>query len=176
MADNQKWVLNISSKTIPEHVMNFLSLGEKFALPLNVNNSRDRLDTTLAIVKNFEASSQKIPERVVDKVRSSLVNILKKNLQNNKHVNYIDARLQKEYIVCNRFLRNNDDIFVTKADKGQVTVIMDRTDYIKQMENMLDDETTYRHIKNNPLRKITVKLDNMIKTWREMEIVDEFMY
>jgi len=175
-ADNQKWVVNNSSKTIPERVLNFLSLGEKFALPLNVNNSKDRVDTTLAIVKNFEASSHKIPERVVDKLRSSLVNILKKNLQNNKHVNYIDARLQKEYIACKRFLKNNDDIFVTKADKGQVTVIMDKTVYTKQMENMLNDESTYRHIKNNPLRKITVKLDNMIKTWRDMKIVDEFMY
>jgi len=47
-------------------------------------------------------------------------------------------------------------------------------DYPK--ENTLDDESTYRHIKNNPLRKIIVKLDNMIKTWREMEIVDEVTY
>jgi len=83
MVDNQKWVVNNSNKIIPLPVMNFLSLGEKFALPLDFNNSKDRLDTTLAFVKNFEASSYKIPDRVVDKVRSSLVNTLKKNLQNN---------------------------------------------------------------------------------------------
>jgi|GEM_PF-1112420 len=176
MVDNQKWVVNNSNKIIPLPVMNFLSLGEKFALPLDFNNSKDRLDTTLAFVKNFEASSYKIPERVVDKVRSSLVNTLKKNLQNNKHVNYIDARLQKEYISCKRFLKNNEDIFVTKADKGQVTVILDKNNYIKQMESLLNDDSTYRQIKKNPLRKITVKIDNMIKAWRDSKIIDEGAY
>jgi len=35
---------------------------------------------------------------------------------------------------------------------------------------------TYRLVKNNPLRKITTRLDNLIKTWSENDIIDECTY
>jgi len=54
--DKSKWIINYSSKEVPNFVNNTLSLGERFALPINVNDSRDRLDITLSIIKNFEAS------------------------------------------------------------------------------------------------------------------------
>jgi len=78
--DNSKWVVNNSNKVIPESVTRFLSLGERFAVPINVNNNKDRMDTALMFVKNFEASSYKFSERVVDKVRSLIVNSLSVNL------------------------------------------------------------------------------------------------
>jgi len=174
--DNSKWIINNCSKNIPKRVSRFLSLGEKFALPLDFKDNRDRLDVSFAIIKNFEACSHVIPEKVVDKVRSSVVNSVKKSLYSNKHVNHMDSALQKEYINCKNFLKNNDDIFVTKADKGQVTVIMDKTDYIKQMEDILKDDSTYKMLKSNPLRKITCKLDAMIRTWFEAKIIDEWQY
>jgi len=179
--DKSKWIINYSSKEIPNYVNNILSLGERFALPINVNDSRDRLDTTLkwvvsnSIVKNFEASIFKFPVQCVDK-RAMIVNSLNRNLYRSKHVNYIDAHIHKEFVKCKNFLKNNDDIFVTKADKGQVTVIMNRSAYIDQMLKILDDGNTYRLIKNNPLRKITTRLDNLIKTWSENDIIDDCTY
>jgi len=174
--DNSKWVVNNCNKAIPDSVKKFLSLGEKFALPLNVNNNKDKTDTIVAFVKNFEATVHKIPEKVVDKVRSSFVNSLKKNLNNNKHVNYIDAKIYKEFLNCKKFLKNNDDIFVTKVDKGQVTVIMDKNAYVEQMEVLLKDNSTYRPLDKNPLQKITTKLDCMIKAWFDTKIIDDRQY
>jgi len=174
--DNSKWVVNNYSKIIPEPVKKFVSLGDKFALPLNVKDSKDKIDTTFAFVKNFEASCHKIPEKVVDKVRSSFVNSLKKNLNSNKYLNYIDTQIYKEYVKCKKFLKNNDDIFVTRADKGQVTVLMDKNVYIKQMEEILKDDSTYRPLSKNPLRKMTTKLDGMIKAWFDMKIIEEWQY
>jgi len=162
--DKSKWIINYSSKEIPNFVNNMLSLGERFALPINVNDSKDRLDTTLSIIKNFEASIFKFPVQIVDKLRAMVIKSLDRNFYRNKHVNYIDAHIHKEYVKCRNFLKNNDDILVTKADKGQVTVIMDRSAYNEQMLRILEDENTYRSLKNNPLRKITIRLDNLIKT------------
>jgi len=174
--DRSKWIINYSSKEIPDYVSNILSLGERFALPINVNDSRDRLDTTLGIVKNFEASIYKFPEMCVDKIRAMVVNSLNRNLYRYKLLNYLDAHIHKEFIKCKKFLKNNDDIFVTKADKGQVTVVMDKSAYVDQMVKILDDDNTYRPVKNNPLRKITTRLDNLIKTWSENDIIDESTY
>jgi len=116
--DKSKWTINYSSKEIPNDVKNILSLGEKFALPINVNDSRDRLDTALGVVKNFEASIFKFPEQCVDKLRAMVVNSLNRNLYRSKHFYYFDAHINKEFIKCRNFLKNNDDIFFTKADKG----------------------------------------------------------
>jgi len=174
--DKSKWIINYSSKEIPNYIKNILSLGERFALPINVNDSRDRLDTALGIVKNFEAFIFKFPEPCMDKLRAMVVNSLNRNLYRNKHFNYFDAHFNKEFIKCRNFLKNNDDIFVTKTDKGQVTVIMDKNAYVDQMLKILDDENTYRLVKNNPLRKITTRLDNLIKTWSENDIIDESTY
>jgi len=67
-------------------------------------------------------------------------------------------------------LKNNIDIFVTKADKGQITVIMDKNVY---MDKMLNDTETYRPIKTNPLLKINNKLNNRIKDWLDSQVIDE---
>jgi len=174
--DKSKWIINYSSKEIPDYVKNILSLGERFALPINVNDSKDRLDTVLGIVKNFEASIFKFPEQCADKLRAMVVNSLNRNLYRDKHFNYFDAHIHKEFVKCKNFLKNNEDIFVTKADKGQVTVIMDKNAYVDQMLKILDDENTYRPVKNNPLRKITTRLDSLIKTWSENGIIDDCTY
>jgi len=42
----------------------------------------------------------------------------------------MDVHIYKEFRKCKKFLKNNDDIFVTKADKSQITVIMDKFIYI----------------------------------------------
>jgi len=174
--DNSKWIVNFSNKNILKRVSGFLSSGEKFALPIDLKNNRDRLDVSLAVTKNFEACSHLIPERVVEKVRSSIVNSVKKSLHSSKHVNHTDRYLLKEYVNCKKFLKNNEDIFVTKADKGQVTVIMDKIEYVKEMEDILNDDSTYKILKSNPLRKITCKLEAMIKTWFETKIIEKWQY
>jgi len=174
--DMSKWVINVCSKKIPEHVIKIVGLGDRFGVPINFNDSKDRLDIALDVIKNFEASSFKFPERLVDKVRSMVVNSLRCNLYSNKHLNYFDTHIHNEFVKCKKFLKNNQDIFVTKADKGQVTVIMDRAIYNDQMFRILDDADTYKSLKNNPLRKITTKCDNLLKAWRDSGIIDDKTY
>lgn len=74
--------------------------------------------------------------------------------------------------MCNQFLKGNDDIVVTKADKGQVTVIMDKADYISKMKLMLSDQSTYRKIKKDPINKLSSKINSLIKSWHDSNIID----
>ena len=39
----------------------------------------------------------------------------------------------KSITLTNKFLHENKDIFVTKADKGNITVLMKHSDYIIEM-------------------------------------------
>ena len=43
-------------------------------------------------------------------------------------------------------LKQNNDISLKKVDKGSTTVIMNKTDKIKEGENLLNDEHRYRHL------------------------------
>jgi len=51
----------------------------------------------------------------------------------------MDIHIYKEFRKCKKFLKNNDDTFVTKAEKSQVT-IMDKFTYIDQMTKILDND------------------------------------
>ncbi|KAH7969860.1 hypothetical protein HPB52_022381 [Rhipicephalus sanguineus] len=42
-----------------------------------------------------------------------------------------------------RRLQQNKDIVILPADKGNATVILDRSDYVSKMTSLLEDETTY---------------------------------
>jgi mannitol-specific phosphotransferase system IIBC component len=42
-------------------------------------------------------------------------------------------------------LKSDDTIIVTKADKGNAVVVMDKAKYIQQVNNMLDDSLYTHH-------------------------------
>lgn len=75
----------------------------------------------------------------------------------------MDRHILNEFSNCKNFLRNNDDVFVTRADKGQITVIMDKNTYLNQMTELLSDITTYKKLKKDSIKSITSKLNQLIK-------------
>jgi len=87
--DKSKWIINNSSKMIPDYVMNILSLGDKFGLPIDIKDKHDRMEATLNVIKNFESSCFKFPVNSLDKLRTVIVNLLSKHLYGSKHTNYL---------------------------------------------------------------------------------------
>ena len=48
------------------------------------------------------------------------------------------------------FLKNNPNILITKADKGNTTVALDKTKYVNEIKTMLSDSRTYTPLKKDP--------------------------
>ncbi|RLU19574.1 hypothetical protein DMN91_008131 [Ooceraea biroi] len=65
---------------------------------------------------------------------------------------------------------------VTRADKGQVTVILNRSDYYDKMSLLLEDTTTYKKFNKDPTKRITNKISAMVKVWRDDGIIDDSTY
>jgi len=84
--------------------------------------------------------------------------------------------LLKQFSLCKKFLRENDELFVTKADKDQVTVIMKKQTYLNRMNLTLDNDSTYKRIKKDPLNSITNKTNKMLKLWADNKIIDKPTY
>ena len=62
-----------------------------------------------------------------------------------------------------RNLRNNEDIIVLKADKGNVAVILDREDYDKKMLDHLSASGSYKRLVRDPTKKIIAEVTKTIK-------------
>jgi len=72
-----------------------------------------------------------------------------------------------------KFCKNNKNIIYTKADKGNVTVAMDKDFYINKIEELLNDQNTYTIVKKNPIKLIENNLNNMVKKWLQKEFISK---
>ncbi|KAL6420616.1 hypothetical protein ACFW04_014645 [Cataglyphis niger] len=146
---------------VPERVLELLSLGDNFGLPLQQSHKKNRISIALETVKNLEANHRHISNELIETTRISIANSLERFLCKNKHINHVDRYILGGFSLCKEFLRNNDDIFVTKADKGHITVVMDKKDYLEKMEYILNDQST---------------INLLIKSWRDNGLIDETTY
>jgi len=59
------------------------------------------------------------------------------------------------WLSCTKiFTKNNPNILFTRADKGNVTVILQKNDYTNRIENMLSEDNTYISLNKDPLNKL----------------------
>lgn len=116
-----------------------LSLGPKFNL--------DRRQVPYhEIISSVELGICSMVESEKTLVRNEVCNIL----NNNKiHANQHSCKDFKEKILRGRlketkeFLKSNPELLVTKADKGNITVVITKEYYSKKMKDLFLDQGTY---------------------------------
>ena len=55
-------------------------------------------------------------------------------------------------------LKNDNNIVILPADKGRVTVVMDKTDYFDKMDALLLDKRTYKELNTTRRQHFNVNL------------------
>ena len=73
-----------------------------------------------------------------------------------------DFLFSKEEIKSLENLRNCTNIVIVKQDKGNGIVILDKDDYNKKMEAILEDETKFQRLDEDPV-KLTLQRENKVK-------------
>ena len=59
-------------------------------------------------------------------------------------------------------LSNNKNIIIQKADKGNTVVIIDRANYIKEMEKILSDTNKFLKVTFNPKHKVNKEIRDLL--------------
>ena len=59
-------------------------------------------------------------------------------------------------------LRRNKDIITQKADKGNTVVLLDKSSYIKKMEELLADTSKFVKVEFNKKHKVNQKLQHLL--------------
>lgn len=144
---NDKFFINNTHIVFPKESIWLLSLGNKFALPTTKENFS--IIHTVAEIE-FIVQRLKIEQEEKDKMRNKVTNRLsnyKRNLVNSNEEKFIN----KVYKNTKIFLKKHEEeVILTNADKGNITVIMYREEYMEKMKELLEDKTTYRRIRNDP--------------------------
>ena len=70
-----------------------------------------------------------------------MLTVVNNYIRKNKiqHITRDDRMINTNLALTKKFKKDNPEIFITKADKGNVTVIMNNTDYIDKVEAALSD-------------------------------------
>ncbi|EFN60903.1 hypothetical protein EAG_00282, partial [Camponotus floridanus] len=109
--------INLSSTQIPDNIKSFLQLGENFSLPVT---NKTKLTTEFII--NFENNLVKLPH---DK-RSAVRNKFTRVINSIPSYQYPLTKTHKWLLHLNKvtrnFLNDNQNLIITRADKGNITV------------------------------------------------------
>jgi len=80
-------------------------------------------------------------------------------------------KLTKRFI---KIIKNHPSIIFTKADKGNITVALDKNEYITRMEDMLHDQDIY--IKKTSVNKLTNSARTLLTRWTKNNYITTDIY
>ena len=124
-------------------------------------------------LKNIEIGTRNLDDNnatIKDDILTAVNNYIKRN--KTQHITREDRMINNNLIITKKFKKDNPEIFITKADKGNVTVIMKKTEYIEKVEIALSEKKYYTVINKSPLRILQNKIKVLIKNWEQKGVLD----
>lgn len=166
--DNQ--IFNYTNLEIPIEAKRILSVGPKFGIPLTKKEIPFH-----TIIKDIEfcISSQNLNDNEKDLIRSNAINIITNHCNSLERFDKYD-RIIKDFNKTKHFLKNNDNLMVSKSDKGNSTVLIWKDEYFSHMNNMLDDEGTYKLINKDPTPKFQTEANKILKLLVDLDHITIF--
>ena len=192
----EKYIKNLSNKKITDAQIKLISHGLKF-IPVNkLNKNRIRRQ----LLQDFETFARRMRLKYMFYghnrnvhpfyVKSNWNPPVQRSVALESYLEEVKLQLTEIQITKPKQnlsrdeqkalneLKQNNDINLKKADKGSTTVIMNKTDKIKEGENLLNDEQSYKRLtepmvkgtRNKVLHLITDlhrenHIDDMTKKW-----------
>ena len=147
-----KWVINLSKTPFTTEQLSLLQKGPNFA----ITPKYPHIDAYITAV---EQASSKLLAQEADELRSDVNRLLKQQeTQHNKQCN-----LNPTQCTALTQLKQDTSRVVLTADKGMAMVIMDQEDYIIKANTLLQDTSTYKLLKKNPISSLKNKLITILK-------------
>jgi len=169
---NNSWFVNVSKTDIPQDVQSLLQLGEKFCLRSLPNSQHFVFD----FIKNIEHNISSLDQETANNVRCLSVQTINKCLLSPPHFSDLDSRLLSLTKITKKFLSDHPDIIVTKADKANVTVSLDKTEYFDKMHDLLSDRNTYMVMSRDPTNRVISQLRELLQRWRKNDYISNGTY
>lgn len=145
--DHSRFVVNLSQRNLSDSETKLLNKGLNFSL---TSAHRSNLDVVLPI----ENVASLLPPDQRDYYRSLIRQVLEKPIKTQPNVS-------KEEFQALKHLKADDSIVILPADKGKVTVILDKDEYQTKLNNLLTGE--YVKIEKDPTDSIEKAIKSKLK-------------
>ena len=135
-------IINLSDVELTALQKDILCRGPHFGVPRNTRPEE--------VLCEFELFYRKLSNFVprslsaVAQCRSSLEALAHEYV--NTKLDLKTFSLGREHLKVLKELRNNNDLVVTRPDKGRATVVMNRQDYVMKMLTILNDQTKFQKL------------------------------
>ena len=86
------------------------------------------------------------------------------------------ANLSQAEHTAIKCLREDDSIVIAQADKGNITVVIDRSEYEGKIQTLLDDTGTYRRLTKDPTMAQERKMNGLLLTLMRSGAISEYIY
>ena len=162
---DDNWVRNISSRPLDKTETHVLSYGLKHS----VTPKRIPTESIVSSVEAVLSRQRDLSESAKDNIRSRIASTV-------QSASIPDNNLTKDEQQALKRLKNVNDIVILPADKGRVTVVMDKTDYFDKMDALVNDKQTYEELKRDPTPSLQRKLNSKILTLKKTDAIDTQRY
>ena len=149
--DQRRWVQNLSSKPLTNDQESLLAHGPKFAIS-------PKYPPVQEYIVAIEQACSKLNQGESEELRVDVKKALKKAQRPPSNIS------KEEYKALNELKKDNSKMILT-TDKGVALVVMDKVDYTKKVEELLN-KPTYKKIPEDPTSRQKNKLINLLKRSR----------
>ena len=154
--DLNKVITNLSKRVLTEDEITILSHGLTFALPITNINFVEHF-------YKFEKLIQSLQSKTISQDCNMNLNDLSKCISSIAHTSFTDfkelkhtiPKLPQTHSKALKDLISDPSITITRPDKGKGTVILDRKEYLTEVQKILDDITKFTPITEDAFTVIT---------------------
>ena len=152
-----KWVINLSKTPLTMEQERLLAHRPKFVI------TPKETPVTEYVVATEQACT-KIEQGKQEEFRVEVKRMLLQD-QNNKK----QANVSKDELKALKELKLDNNRLILTADKGVALVVIDKQDYVKKVEDLLQ-ESSYKKITDDPTAKQKNKLISILKNIKQKEV------
>ena len=157
-----KWVRNLLGTPLTEAQVSLLAHGADFAAAPRHPPYGEYITVVELACLNLEPHSA---EELRAEIRGAL-----------KHSKNPKRNISKEEVQVLAELKKDQSSVILTADKGVAIVVMDREEYNKKAQELLEDGGTYKILKSDPTNRIKNKLINLLKEDQSRGGINENLY
>ena len=158
--DSNDVIKNYSSHNLSTTEKNLLMKGLNFALPPKKLKYENYLLPFELLYREVLLNHENDNTLIHLKSRIRDVGLSSFSVYNKKDHRF--ENLNKEEYAAFLNLSSNNSIIIQKADKGNTVVILDKIDYIKEMEELLSDTSKFQSITFNPKHKVNKEVRHLV--------------
>ncbi|XP_044760198.1 uncharacterized protein LOC123317657 [Coccinella septempunctata] len=160
-----EWLHNLTTTQIPTDIKVILSLGPKFSIaPLPIIDSP--IKNIIADVENIIGLAPTTTQNIL---RAKCTNAITNYVHTHKGSHSFEHHL---FTKAKKYTRAHDDLIITAADKGNITVVLSVDQYEHKMNLLLQDSSIYKQLTKDPTNETQNKNNKIIKQLKDLGIID----